>query len=106
MAPRSRRRAVVSFERAQLGDVATHDSAGGNIEYHGADAAAVVSEALGIVKDTFLDDQKRELRQAQVDAALAALAADLRTLRALALAGLALAIIGVGVGLAVLIALR
>ncbi len=59
----SRKRAVLSFDRAQLADVSTRDSAGGNIT-HGADPillARALGEMQQFLRDyTFNVDQGRE----------------------------------------------
>lgn len=65
----SRRRSVISFERARTGDIRSRDAAGGNI-YHGADADGLLSFLRDYV---FLDEQRREIRQAEVDDTTAAL---------------------------------
>lgn len=64
--PHSRyRRSVLDFSRSQAGDVTTRDSAGrDNITHH---QGAELSEVVELVHAIFLDDTRREHRQALVD---------------------------------------
>lgn len=69
-----RRRSVVDFGNAQVADVTTRDSAGGDIINEGADFGAV----LAFLKEyTFQSDQRRETTIKEVRAELEALRGEL-----------------------------
>ena len=66
MAAPRKRRAVLDFSRAQAGDVATGDNAGGNITTDNR-TGAQLPEVVDLVRAIFLDDTRRDNRQATID---------------------------------------
>lgn len=62
--PTRHRRTLLNFRGAQTSDVTTGDNAGGNITHN---QGAELSEVVELVHAIFLDDTRREHRQAVVD---------------------------------------
>lgn len=81
----SRRRAVLSFDRAQLADVSTRDSAGGNIIHEGADPAIIaraLAETQSFLKQyVFEMDQRRETVLKEVQRELKGMRSDTDVVR-------------------------